>query len=258
MEKHVFKKKYGQNFLCDENILRKIYGTISPTEEDLIIEIGPGSGNLTKWLQKYNCNIICFEIDTSLKVKLDKIKNDKTAIIYEDFLKIDLKEKIKEYTYENIYVIANIPYYITTPIIEKLTKEEVNIQEMVLMVQKEVADRFSAKPGTKEYGYITVWLNYFYEIKKSFDVKRTCFYPVPNVDSSIINLKTKNSKNTDFNKFDRLIKSAFQFKRKTLKNNLKQYNLPKIEEILNNYGLSLNNRAEEIPLNVYIDIIDNL
>ena len=258
MEKHIFKKKFGQNFLYDENILRKIYETITPTPKDLIIEIGPGSGNLTKWLQKYNCQIICFEIDTSLKDKLDLIAKEKTKIIYNDFLNIDLTEELKDYTYENLYVIANIPYYITTPIIEKITLSNINVKEMLLMVQKEVADRFNAKPGSKEYGYITVWLNYFYNIKKEFEVKKICFYPVPNVDSAIINLKSKNKNINNYNKFNELIKNAFQYKRKNLKNNLKKFNLIKIEEILKQYNYSLNNRAEEIPLEVFISITDNL
>ncbi len=257
MNQHIFKKKYGQNFLNDENILKKIYSSITPNENDLIIEIGPGSGNLTKWLQKYNCQLICFEIDQTLEATLNNFKNDKTTIIFTDFLNVNLNELLKNYQYENLYVIANIPYYITTPIIEKITKENINPKELILMVQKEVASRLTAQPKTKEYGYITVWLSYYYDIKKLFDVNRGCFYPVPNVDSSIISLKSKHSFDANY-KFDRLIQNAFKFKRKTLKNNLKGYDLSKIEPVLIKNNYSLNNRAEEIPLNVYIEIADNL
>lgn len=257
MNEHIFKKKYGQNFLNDENILKKIYSSITPKENDLIIEIGPGSGNLTKWLQKYNCKLICFEIDQTLDVTLNNLKNEKTTIIFTDFLKSDLKEILKNYHYENLYVIANIPYYITTPIIEKITKESINPEELILMVQKEVANRLSASPKSKEYSYITVWLSYYYNIKKLFDVSRNCFFPVPNVDSSIISLKSKHNNNNN-EKFDKLIQNAFKFKRKTLKNNLKSYDISKIEPILKRNNYSLTNRAEEIPLNVYIEIADNL
>ncbi len=255
MEKHIFKKKYGQNFLTDDNILKKIYSCITPTPKDLIIEIGPGSGNLTKYLQKYNATIICFEIDTTLKKILDTLENEKTKIIYTDFLQVELNEILKEYTYDNLYFIANIPYYITTPIIEKIISSNVNPQELILMVQKEVALRFSAKPQTKEYGFYTVWLNYHFQIKKLFDVSKNCFYPAPNVDSAIISLKTKNYPPIDKEKFRRLIETAFKYKRKTLKNNLKSYNLEKINDILIKNNYSLNNRAEDIPLEIYLQIV---
>ena len=140
MKEHIFKKKYGQNFLNDQGILQKIYTSISPNPNDLIIEVGPGSGNLTKWLQKYNCNIICYEIDKSLQEQLESIKNEKTQIFFKDFLEADLTADLSNIKYENLYVIANIPYYITTPIIKKITFANINPQGLVLMVQKEVAD----------------------------------------------------------------------------------------------------------------------
>ena len=242
MKEHIFKKKYGQNFLNDQGILQKIYKSISPNPNDLIIEVGPGSGNLTKWLQKYNCNIICYEIDKFFK----------------DFLEADLTADLSNIQYENLYVIANIPDYITTPIIKKITFANINPQGLVLMVQKEVADRLSAKPKTKDYGYITVLLNYFYDIKKLFNVSKNCFYPRPNVDSAIIKLTPNNKEKTDFNIFNNLIESAFQFKRKNLRNNLKTFNLDIISPVLEANGYSLNNRAEEIPIEVYIEISNKL
>ena len=258
MKEHIFKKKYGQNFLNDQGILQKIYKSISPNPNDLIIEVGPGSGNLTKWLQKYNCNIICYEIDKSLQEQLKSIKNEKTQIFFKDFLEADLTADLSTIKYENLYVIANIPYYITTPIIKKITFANINPQGLVLMVQKEVADRLSAKPKTKDYGYITVLLNYFYDIKKLFNVSKNCFYPRPNVDSAIIKLTPNNKEKTDFNIFNNLIESAFQFKRKNLRNNLKTFNLDIIAPVLEANDYSLNNRAEEIPIEVYIEISNKL
>lgn len=258
MKEHIFKKKYGQNFLNDQGILQKIYTSISPNPNDLIIEVGPGSGNLTKWLQKYNCNIICYEIDKSLQEQLESIKNEKTQIFIKDFLEADLTADLSTIKYENLYVIANIPYYITTPIIKKITFANINPQGLVLMVQKEVADRLSAKPKTKDYGYITVLLNYFYDIKKLFNVSKNCFYPRPNVDSAIIKLTPNNKEKTDFNIFNNLIESAFQFKRKNLRNNLKTFNLDIIASVLEANDYSLNNRAEEIPIEVYIEISNKL
>ena len=255
---HIFKKKFGQNFLNDKNILQKIASTINPNPNDLIIEIGPGSGNLTKYLQKFNCYLLCYEIDISLKETLDNLKNDKTTIIFKDFLESNIKEDLQTIPYENIYVVANIPYYITTPIIEKLATSNLNIKSLTLMMQKEVGLRLTAKPKTKEYGYITVFLNYFYDIKCEFDVSRKCFYPEPNVDSIVVKFVTKENNKTDFNKFNNFIKAAFQYKRKNLRNNLKSYNLNIINEILNQNGYSLNNRAEDIPLEVFINIVNNL
>ena len=258
MEKHIFKKKYGQNFLNDQNILNKIANSIEPSENDLIIEIGPGSGNLTKHLQKYDCNILCYEIDTSLKERLNTIKNDKTTILYKDFLDANIAEDIINIPHKNIYVVANIPYYITTPIIEKLTLSDIKINSLTLMMQKEVGERLTAKPKTKEYGYITVFLNYFYNIQKLFDVSKNAFYPKPNVDSVVLKFITKEIPKGNFEKFNSLIKSAFQFKRKNLKNNLYKYDLKKIEHILEEDGYSLNNRAEDIPLETYLKIIDKI
>lgn len=258
MENHRFKKKFGQNFLQDKNILTKIANSINPNQNDLIIEIGPGSGNLTKELQKHNCNILCYEIDKSLEERLDLIKNDKTIIIYQDFMESNIEQDISNIKYNNLFIVANIPYYITTPIIEKITFSNIKPKNLVLMMQKEVGERLTAKPNSKDYGYITVLLNYFYNIELLFNVNKNCFYPVPKVDSVVVKFTPKDKKQIDINKFDRFIKNAFQFKRKNLRNNLKLYELSKIETILNKYGYNLNNRAEDLPLEVFIDIVDNL
>lgn len=255
---HKFKKQYGQNFLMDKNILDKISSSICPGKNDLIIEIGPGSGNLTKRLKEYKANLVCFEIDKSLDKYLNLLEDDKTKVVYEDFINVNLEEFVKNYNYENIYVIANIPYYITTPIIEKITFSNIKVKSLLLMVQKEVADRLSSTNGNREYGYITVLLNAFYNINKLFNVNRNSFYPVPNVDSAIIKLDSKECNLLNFEKFNKLIKNAFRFKRKTLKNNLIGYDLNLVDSLLGKYGYSLSNRAEEIPVDVYINVANKL
>ena len=255
---HKFKKQYGQNFLMDKNILDKISSSICPSENDLIIEIGPGSGNLTKKLKEYKANLVCFEIDKTLDKYLNLLVDAKTKIVYEDFMNVNLDEFVKKYNYENIYVIANIPYYITTPIIEKITFSNIRVKSLLLMVQKEVADRLSSTNGNREYGYITVLLNAFYDINKLFNVNKNSFYPVPNVDSAIIKLDSKECNILNFEKFNKLIKNAFRFKRKTLKNNLIGYDLELINNLLGEYGFSLSNRAEDIPVEVYINIANKL
>ena len=253
-----FKKSLGQNFLQDKNIIRKITNKENFSDNCLIIEIGPGSGNLTKELQKYNCQVICYEIDITLKEKLDLITNSKTIIFYEDFMESNLENNLKNINYQDLYIIANIPYYITTPIIEKITFSNLKPKALILMMQKEVGERLTAKPNTKDYGYITVLLNYFYNIKILFNVNRKYFYPEPNVDSVVVKFTPKDNQPLNIHKFNIFLKQVFQFKRKTLKNNLKNYDLSKIDSILQKNGYSLSHRAENIPLEVFIEIVDNL
>lgn len=261
MIEHNFKKKFGQNFLQDKNIIRKIVDVASPTEKDLIIEIGPGSGALTEILVE-RAKTISYEIDIELKEILDNKfgDNDNSVIIYDDFLSRNIKEDIKEYKYEKLYVIANLPYYITTPIIDKIINEGLDIEKMVLMVQKEVGDRFTSKPNSKEYSSITVYLNYYYNLKKEFIVSKNAFYPRPNVDSMIISLNKKNDRVVPNNEelFLKLVRDSFIFKRKTLKNNLKEYNWDTIKNYLDSKGIKETVRAEELSLEDYINLSEVL
>ena len=262
MEKiqHKFKKKYGQNFLQDKALIKKIVDYIPLKENDLVIEIGPGSGAITKEIVK-KCNVLAYEIDVELKDILSKeITSNNLNIIWDDFLNRDVLKDIEKYNYNNLYVIANLPYYITTPIITKIIMDKLPTKNILIMVQKEVADRLSSKPGNKEYGSITVFLNYFFEIKKVFNVSKNLFYPKPNVDSTIISLKSKESRVfvSDENKFLDFVRDCFKFKRKTLKNNLKGYDLGTIETILKKYDYTLEVRAESLPLEVFVDIFNNL
>lgn len=257
MEKFKFKKKYGQNFLIDNTILDKIIENINISKKTLIIEIGPGHGALTKRLVKLNADVLCFEIDNDVKSELDKISATNLKIVYTDFLEINLKNYIEGY--EDIYVIANIPYYITTPIIQKIIESNINVKFMILMVQKEVADRLSAKPGNESYGYFTVYLKYYYDTEKICNVSKKCFYPIPKVDSALIKLRLNNNKK-DINekKLFGFIKECFQFKRKNIKNNLKRYDLEKINSVLYKYNHTLNNRAEDFSLEEFIDMYNIL
>ena len=260
MINHVFKKKYGQNFLNDKNILNKIANVANTNPNDLIIEIGPGAGALTEELIKKS-QVLAYEIDNDLEEILrNKFKNNNFELIIDDFLKHDIKKDLESKKYEDLYIIANLPYYITTPIINKIIDDKLNVKKMVLMVQKEVGERFTASVGTKEYSSITVFLNYYFEVKKEFVVSKNSFYPRPNVDSIIVSFtrkeKEKRIKNEE--QFFKLIRDSFVQKRKTLKNNLKDYDFSKVEQILLKNNLKLDVRAENIPYEVFIDISNNL
>ena len=192
---HNFKKKFGQNFLNDENILNKIVKESKIPEDTLVIEIGPGAGALTNKVKDVAKNVLAYEIDLDLQnILIDKFKDTNVTFIWEDFLNRNIKEDIKDYDYSHIFVVANIPYYITTPIVEKIINSGIDVEKVVIMVQKEVGDRFSAKPGNKEYGSISVFLNYYYDIKELFIVSKNCFTPRPNVDSVILSLEKKKDK----------------------------------------------------------------
>lgn len=257
-----FKKKYGQNFLKDDRIVEKIV-TLSDIEDDsLVIEVGPGKGILTRQLSKAAKNVICYEIDMQLEGYLINLSKElsNVEVVFSDFLDVDLAKKVSDYKYKHLYFISNVPYYITTPILMKLIDSGLNFGKIVMMVQEEVGERFSATPGKKAYSSITVFLNYYYEIKRLFKVNRSEFIPIPNVDSEVIMLTSREDKIALKNKdlFFEFVRSSFQYKRKNLRNNLKKYDLKKIEEVLVKYGYSLNSRAEEIPVNVFAEISNSL
>lgn len=262
MENFKFKKAYGQNFLNDYNIITNIVKGANIKENSLVIEVGPGSGVLTRQLASVAKNVLCYEIDERLEEILDEnlVGYNNIEIIYDDFMKRNLKEDIKHFSYENIYVVANLPYYITTPIIEKLIMENIEFDSITIMIQKEVGERFCAKPGSRDYSSITVFLNYYYNLEKLFVVSRNCFTPKPNVDSIVISLKSKKNKLylKDEEAFFKLIRDSFRFKRKNLRNNLKNYDLLKIEKVLNKYGYDLTIRAEELALEVFVEMANAL
>ncbi len=256
------KKKYGQNFIIDENIINSIINKSNIDEDTLVLEIGPGAGSLTYKLAQVSKNVLCYEIDKTVKDillnNLDGLNN--VEVVFEDFLKSNPKDKLKKYKYKKLYVVANLPYYITTPIITKIIEDEICVDKIVIMVQKEVGDRFRAQPNTKDYNSLSVYLNYYFDIKKLLDVSRNVFIPVPNVDSIVIELTAKKNKLylKDKKLFFKLVRDSFVQKRKTIKNNLKNYDLNIIEKVLSKYGFTLQVRAEAIPLDVFVDISNNL
>ncbi len=253
------KKSLGQNFLKDEVVLNKIIDSVNVSPDDLIIEIGPGKGALTRKLKVYSADIIAFEVDERLKDILKKLEDVKTRIVFADFLKISLSDYIKK-QYKNIHIIANIPYYITNPIINKIISCDVKIEDATLMVQKEVALRLSSKPGHKSYGALTIFSNLDYEVKKLFDVSKYSFDPVPKVDSSVVQFNQRKEKFniSNYDRFSTLINNSFKSKRKTLKNNLKMYDWPTILNILNEFGYDENVRAEQIAIEDFVEISNKL
>ena len=260
--KFKFKKKFGQNFLTDQNIVKKIVNCNPILPNSLVIEIGPGDGRLTKELCTAFDQVLAYEIDPDVKPYLEERLKDYNnyEVIFTDFLKTNVKEDLKDYNYDHIYVIANLPYYITTPILEKLIETKMEFETITIMVQKEVGDRFSAKSGSRDYSSLTVYLNYYFDIKKQFIVNRNSFIPKPNVDSIVITFKKKEKKKLVKNEelFFKLVRDSFRFKRKNLRNNLKEYELVKIEKVLNKYNLDLTVRAEALSLDIFCDIADSL
>lgn len=261
-KRFVFKKKYGQNFIIDENIINAIINKSAIDKETLVIEIGPGSGALTIKLAETAKNVLCYEIDTSLREILSDVLKDckNVEIIYDDFLKRNVLLDIKKYKYNSLYVVANLPYYITTPIIVKLIEDNIDVKKIVVMVQKEVGNRFRAKPGSRDYNSLSVFLNYFYDVKKIMDVSKNVFMPKPNVDSIVVefNKKEKNLSIKNKELFFKLIRDSFRQKRKTIKNNLKGYDLEKVEKILKKHNLSLSSRAERISTEIFAEIANCL
>ncbi len=264
MEKYdiKFKKNLGQNFLKDTNIVKRIVNVVTDKDNSLVIEVGPGGGIMTRELcQSFN-NVLAYEIDESVKDELNsRIKDfNNIEVIYNDFLKCDISKDIEKYKYDRLFFISNVPYYITSPIILKLINSRVYFNKIVMMVQKEVGDRYTSTPKNKTYGAISVILQYFYKIKKEFIVSKGNFIPQPKVDSVVISFEPidRKDKVNDLDKFIKLVNDSFQFKRKILRNNLKDYDLEKIDTVLKKYGLDLNCRAEELPVEIFVEICNKL
>lgn len=264
LEKNGFslKKKFGQNFIIDENVINSIIDKSKIDKDTLVIEVGPGAGSLTYKLGMSAKNVVCYEIDTTLenvlKENISGLNNVK--VIYQDFLKANVLDDIKGYEYKKLYFVANLPYYITTPIIIKIIEDCIPVDKMVFMVQKEVGNRFKALPGSKEYGSLSVYLNYYFDVKKILDISRHVFMPEPNVDSIIVEFSKKENLLPVENEevFFKLIRDSFNQKRKTLRNNLRGYDLEKIEQVLKRHNLDLSVRAEQLSTEIFIEIANNL
>ncbi|MBV7391125.1 16S rRNA (adenine(1518)-N(6)/adenine(1519)-N(6))-dimethyltransferase RsmA [Enterococcus sp. ALS3] len=233
-----FKKSLGQNFLTEPNILQKIVETADITSADNVIEIGPGIGALTEYLARSAGKVLAFEIDDRLiPVLADTLSPyDNVKVVHGDILKANVPEEIAYFdTAGPLKVVANLPYYITTPIMMSLLESQLQIDQMVVMMQREVADRISAQPGTKAYGSLSIAVQYYMEAETAFIVPKTVFIPQPNVDSAILKLVRREKPAvtiTNEKEFFKLTKSGFNQRRKTLWNNL-----------LNTYGKDEETRA---------------
>ncbi|HHX17736.1 MAG TPA: 16S rRNA (adenine(1518)-N(6)/adenine(1519)-N(6))-dimethyltransferase RsmA [Clostridium sp.] len=251
-------KSLGQNFLTDVNVVKKIVDTADITEDDVIIEVGPGIGTMTLELAKRAKKVIAIEIDKRLVPALEENLNNfsNVQIINMDIMKVDTNAIISEYKGLNIKVVANLPYYITTPIIMKFLEEDAQVQMMVFMIQKEVAQRIVAQPGTKEYGALSVAVQYYSKPEKVFDVSPHCFIPQPDVDSTVIKLvinKKPPVELLDKNVFFKTVKCSFAQRRKTLINalyNTGGFNKSKeqIKELLKTIGVDENTRGEMLSI----------
>jgi len=260
-------KNYGQNFLVDENVVSGIVQNAEVSKNDLVIEIGPGLGTLTSYLLENAGKVICIELDTHML----KILNDRFSLytnfelINDDVLKVNLKELISQNSeFENVKVVANLPYYITTPIIMKLLEDKLNLTSITVMVQKEVAERLTEAPGSKNTGSITYSINYYTNPKTVIDVPKESFIPSPKVDSSVIKLDIlpePKIKVLDEELFFKVIKCAFMQKRKTLINSLSNSGITTkelLEKILTEMKLDLRVRAEQLTLEQFGMISDKL
>ena len=272
MKKYKIKanKSLGQNFLIDDMALQDIVDGAEICEDDLVIEIGPGLGSLTKLLLEKAKKVICIEIDKKMvKILKDRfIAYNNFEIINEDVLRIDLNELIKQeraqdVNLKNVKVVANLPYYITTPIIMKLVENDLDINRITVMIQKEVAERLIAIPGAKETGAITYTMYYYCEGKKIREVENTCFIPEPEVTSEVITLRLRENpavqvkdKKVMFN----IIKSAYMQRRKTLINSLTSVGVFKNKEegtqSLKKLGLREDIRPENMKIEDFAKLTD--
>ncbi len=260
------KKQFGQNFLTDQNILSSIVDSAEITKDCLVIEIGPGLGSLTERLLENAGFVLAYEIDSDL---IPILKNNLSSysnleVINKDILDVDINSDILKYKgdLKNVYVVANLPYYITTPIILGLLSKTDKIDKYVMMMQLEVALRICGKPKTKDYNALSIAIKYRMNATKVIKVPRTVFIPEPNVDSAVVKLtrydnKIYNAKNEEF--FFEFIRLCFNQRRKTLINNLSnKFKKDDILKMLNSLGIKENVRSEELDIDDFIKMSDYL
>ena len=273
LERHgfTFKKSFGQNFLTDTNILQKIVDTADIDKNVNVIEIGPGIGALTEFLAESAAEVMAFEIDERLvPILADTLRDfDNVTVVNQDILKVDLAQYIAEFKNPDlpIKVVANLPYYITTPILMHLIESGIPFSEFVVMMQREVADRISAQPNTKAYGSLSIAVQYYMTAKVAFIVPRTVFVPAPNVDSAILKMVRRDQPAVavqDEKFFFKVSKASFVHRRKTLWNNLTSHfgkseeTKAKLTAALEQAELSPSVRGEALTLADFARLADAL
>ena len=263
-----FRKKFGQNFLIDNNILEKIIEAAQITKDDCVLEIGPGIGTLTQRLAEEAGEVIAVEIDKNLIPLLNETlaDYDNVTIINDDILKVDINKIVEERGERPVKVVANLPYYITTPIIMTLFEKHVPLHSVTIMVQKEVADRMKVGPGTKDYGALSLAVQYYAKPEIVTKVPAACFMPRPNVDSAVIRLTRYEDtpvKADDEAWLFAVIRASFNQRRKTLANGLANagnlsINRQQVEETLAEMGLPTSVRGETLTLEQFSELANRL
>ncbi len=270
VRKHDIKaqKKYGQNFLTDDGVLDEIVEAAGVCERDHVVEIGPGLGALTKRLAEKASHVTAIEIDTQMIPVLDEVLEgfDNTRVICADVLKTDMKEIAETYPGEDVKIVANLPYYITTPIVTSLLESGIGYKSITVMVQTEVAERMQTGPGSKDYGALSLAVQYYSKPEIMIDVPPECFYPMPGVGSSVIKLdlyEVPPVKVSDPAFLFRIIKASFMQRRKTLQNALQNNPDTKISRektsgALEKMGLDPMIRGEALTLEQFAALTDLL
>ena len=268
------KKSLGQNFLTDHRIARQIIDSVSPRAEDVIIEIGPGTGALTEMLSRRSGHVVAIEIDASLVEQLRRTVSARNlSIVNADVLKLDWEQtiddarsRIVDAASTRVRVVANLPYYISTAIIERLLTPGLGVFDMTLMLQREVADRIVSDPGNKAYGYLSVMVQYYSLASKLFDVPPSAFTPSPKIWSAVIRLVVRERpavEVADEAKFFALVRAAFAQRRKTIRNNLKaapaalEFRSP-VESALEAASIDPRRRAETLSLVEFAELCKRL
>ena len=255
-----FKKNLGQNFIEDDVILSKIADSAHICGYDDVLEIGTGAGTLTKTVAARARKVVSYEIDKNLRPVLSETLKgvDNAEVVFKDFMRADMSEVEKDFDKEYI-VVANLPYYITSPIVMKLLEEGKKVKRIVVTVQKEVADRFCAAEGSSEYGAITVAINALGYAKTAMLIPRENFYPAPNVDSAVVRIDVDRNKFTDmdYNALRDTVRAAFSSRRKTLANNLMitfGLSREKAESILRSVDIDTGVRGEKLGVNSFLNL----
>lgn len=253
------KKNYGQNFLVESQIVEKIARNAVPNDDTVVIEVGPGIGALTQFLAKYAKKVVAFEIDERLiPVLADTLQEeDNVEVIQEDFLNVDLKEFVGKYG--EVVVAANLPYYITTPILFKIFESNADIKQITVMMQKEVADRFGAEVNTKDYNALSIITQYNYEVKTIMKISKHVFNPKPNVDSAVVQFTYRPSNLVkDEQAYFQMVKACFKQRRKTILNNYGEYlkDKEKAKQNLDKAEIAYAARAESLPQEAFIRLYE--